>query len=47
MRCSVMNKNWFTVFNVKVTVRAYNAKYDFLKTISSKLLVRLQPNLVW
>ena len=40
-----MQKNWFTIFSIKVTVRAYIIKI-WLSTISSKLLVRLQPNLV-
>ena len=38
-----MQKNWFTVFNVKVTARAYIIKLWH----SSNLLVRLQPNMVW
>ena len=35
---SVMQKNWFTVFNVKVTARAYIIK---MTIISSKLLFLL------
>ena len=46
MRRSVRNKDWFTIFNVKVTARACISKI-WLFTTSSKLLVRLQPNLVW
>ena len=51
---SVMQKNWFTLFNVKVTARAYKS-YDQNMTVkssglkaptNSKLLVSLQPNLV-
>ena len=42
MKQCVMRKNWFTIFNVKVTARAYITIF----TISSKLLVRLQPNLL-
>ena len=43
-----MQKNWFTVFNVKVTVMAYsNNKNMTICIVSSKLLVGLQPNLVW
>ena len=41
----VMQKNWFTIFNVKDTARAYIIKITNI-TISSKLLIRLQPNLV-
>ena len=40
-------KNWFTIFNVKVTMRTYIIKIWLFFTISSKLLVRLQPNSVW
>ena len=46
---SVMNKNWFTIFNVKVTERAYihvSKMWQFF-TVSFKLLVCMQPNLVW
>ena len=41
-------KNWFTIVNVKVTVieGLYNRNMT-ISTISSKLLVRLQPNSVW
>ena len=38
-----MWKNWFTIFNVKVTVRAYNHNM-IIFAISSKQLVSLQPN---
>ena len=41
-----MQKKWFTIFNVKVTARAYMIKNMTISTISSKLLVCLQPNLV-
>ena len=40
-----LQKNWFTVFNVKVITRACIIKTSLF--LSSKLLVRLQPNLVW
>ena len=43
---SVMQKNWFIVFNVKVTARAYIIKI-WLSVVPSKLLVRMQPNMVW
>ena len=46
MSWCVMRKNWFTIFNVKVTARAYIIKI-WLFTISSKLLHCLQPDLVW
>ena len=41
-----MQKKWFTVFNVKVTARAYDQNMT-ISLVSSKLLVGLQPNLVW
>ena len=47
MRWSVMQKNWFVTFKIKVTVRLI---YDQIMTVSavhSKLLVHLQPNMVW
>ena len=44
---SVMQKNWFTLFNDKVTARAYMIKNMTLSTILSELLVPWQPNLVW
>ena len=51
MSQSVVQKNWFTVFNVKVTARAYIIKTWLFFTISSKLLVfsrsRSQQRLVW
>ena len=49
MRQCVIRKNWFTIFNVEVTARAYNQNMIFLIffTTSSKLLVCLQPNWVW
>ena len=51
---SVMQKNWFSILNVKVTARAchghsegsYNQNMS-LSFLSSKLLVGLQSNLVW
>ena len=46
MRGSVMNKNWFTIFNVKVKARADIIK-QWLFYYISKLLVCLLPNLVW
>ena len=47
MRRYVLRKNWFTIFNVKVTARAYIIKTWLFFSISSKLQVRLQPNMVW
>ena len=41
-RQSVMRKKWFTIFNVKVTVRSYIIKM-WLSIISSKLQVCLPP----
>ena len=43
----VMQKNWFTMLNVKVTARVYMINMWLFFTIFSKLLVRLQTNLVW
>ena len=43
MSRSVLPKKKSSVFKVKVTARAYIS----VCTISSKLLIRLQPNLVW
>ena len=46
-----MNKNWFTILNAKVTAKAYNialtCKQNMTIFTISKLLVFLQPNLVW
>ena len=42
---SVRQKNWFTVFNVKVTARAYKQNMT-ISVVFSKLLVDLQPSLV-
>ena len=45
-----MQKDWFTVLNVKVTAWAYiYDKNMTISVVSSKLLVSLpvQPNLVW
>ena len=49
-----MRKNWFTLFNVEVTARANIVKKKKKKekkerdyfSVSAKLLVRLQPNLI-
>ena len=47
MSLSVMQTNWFIVFNVKVMARAciYNQNMT-ISTIFSKLVVHLQSNLV-
>ena len=42
---SVMQKKWFTDFNVKVTARAYDQNMT-ISLVSSKALVGLQSNLV-
>ena len=46
MRQRVMQKNRFTLFNVKVTARVYIIKIR-LFLLSFELLVSLQANLVW
>ena len=45
-RC-VMQKNWFTIFNVKVTARANIIKIWLVLQYFTKLLVGLQPKMVW
>ena len=45
-RC-IMQKNWFIIYNAKFTARVYIIKIWLFFSISSKLLVCLQPNLVW
>ena len=45
MSQSVMQKDWFTVFKVKVTEKTYVSKL-LLAFISSDLLIHLQTNLV-
>ena len=39
-----MQRNWFTVFNIKVTARAYIIKNMTISAVPYKLLVGLQPN---
>ena len=46
MRQSVMWKDWFAIFKVKVMVMAYIVRMR-LSTICSELLILLQPDLVW
>ena len=45
IRQSVMQKNRFSIFSVEITARAYY-QIVTISTISSELLVRLQPDLV-
>ena len=40
---SVLHRNWFAIFKVKVLTRAHNLT---LSIISSKLLICLQPNMI-
>ena len=43
---SICQKDWFAVFNVKITAKDHTIKI-LLSNISSELLILLQPSLVW